>query len=394
MNSILEGVRVLDFGRYIAGPYCATMLADFGAEVIRIEKIDGSEDRFVPPVSSQGDGALFMQTARNKKGLTLNPVKAEGREIVRRLVATADVVVANLPHQALQGMGLDYESLKAIKPDIVLTTPSAFGSTGPYSHKLGFDSIGQAMSGAMYLSGNGDTPMKTIATYVDYGTALYSTIGTLVALMERQRSGKGQKIETSLFGTSIAFINATLIEQAVMKVNRAASGNRSQSAAPADTYRTKDGWVLVATVGQPLFERWVKLMGEDHWLTDPRFRDDISRGNNGEAISARMAAWCAELTNDQALAAMEAASIPAAPVLTPQQVLNDPHVAAAGYLKMIDYPGMPVPAPVADTPIVMSETPVGIRHRAPTLGEHTEQILTELGYTTEEITTLRQKRVV
>lgn len=394
MKGILEGIRVLDFGRYIAGPYCATMLADFGADVIRIEKIDGSEDRYVPPVSSHGDGALFMQTARNKKGLTLNPVKPEGREIVRRLVATADVVIANLPPQALKSMGLDYESLKAIKTDIILTTPSAFGPKGPYSHKLGFDGIGQAMSGAMYMSGHGDVPVKTAATYVDYGTALYSTIGTLIALMERNRSGKGQKVETSLLGTSIAFVNSILIEQSIIKTDRTASGNRSQTAAPSDTFRTKDGWVLVATVGQPLFERWVKLMNEDSWLIDSRFKNDLSRGNNAEVISKRMANWCEERSSDEVLAALESASIPAGPVLSPQQVLDDPHVQAAGYLKMLDYPDMSSSAPVSETPIFMSETPVGIRHRAPTLGEHTEQILVELGYSLDEINSFRQKRVV
>lgn len=394
MSGVLKGIRVLDFGRYIAGPYCAAMLADFGAEVIRVEKVDGSEDRFVPPVTDRGDGALFMQMARNKKGMTLNPMKPEGREIVKKLVATADVVIANLPPQTLQAMGLDYDSLRAIKPDIILTTTSAFGSKGPYSHKLGFDSIGQAMSGAMFMSGYPDQPIKAAATYVDFGTALFSTVGTLVALMERDRSGMGQQVETSLFGTAIAFVNSILIEEGVTGVNRVASCNRGQTAAPADTFRTRDGWVLLSTVGQSQFERWARLMGEDHWLTDPRFKDDISRGNNSVIISDRMAAWCAGRTTGEVLDALEAAGIPAGPVLSPRQVLDDPHVHAAEYLKMIAYPGMPHAAPVSDTPVRLSRTPAGIHHRPPTLGEHTEQVLGELGYTHAEIAELRQKRVV
>ena len=190
MAGILEGIRVLDFGRYIAGPYCATILADLGAEVIRIEKVDGSEDRFNAPISENGDcGATFAQMGRNKRGLTLNPRTQEGRKIVGELVKTADVVVANLPPQTLESMALDYESLKTIKADIILTTNSAFGSGGPYSDRVGFDGIGQAMSGAMYLSGWPDQPQKIYPPYVDFGTALYSALGTMAALMERDRTG-------------------------------------------------------------------------------------------------------------------------------------------------------------------------------------------------------------
>ena len=177
MSRVLEGIRVLDFGRYIAGPFCATLLGDMGAEVIRVEKVDGSEDRFLSPVTEQGDGALFMQMGRNKLSLTLNPMKPEGREIVKKLVATADVVVANLPPDTLKTMGLDYDSLKAIKPDIILTMISAFGTGGPYQNRVGFDGLGQAMSGNMYLSGTPDQPVKAYAPYVDYGTASLSAFG-------------------------------------------------------------------------------------------------------------------------------------------------------------------------------------------------------------------------
>ncbi len=157
---ILDGIRVLDFGRYVAGPWCAALLGDLGAEVIRIEKRAGSEDRFVGPVADGGEGALFLQTNRNKKGMTLDPAKPAGREVVRRLVATADVVVANLPPQSLRSLGLDWETLSKLRPSLVLTTISAFGAGGPYEERLGFDGIGQAMSGAMYLSGHPGEPMK------------------------------------------------------------------------------------------------------------------------------------------------------------------------------------------------------------------------------------------
>lgn len=394
MSKVLEGIRVLDFGRYIAGPFCSTLLADMGAEVIRIEKVDGSEDRFLSPITDKGDGALFMQMNRNKQCMTLNPMKPEGREIVKKLVATADVVVANLPPETLKAMALDYDSLCAVKPDIILTMISAFGRGGPYSNRVGFDGLGQAMSGAMYMTGTPEQPVRSSAPFIDFGTASLAAFGTMSALYERQKTGRGQIVEGSLFNTALTMMNGAAIEQSVLQVNRVASLNRAQTSGPADTFKTKDGWLLVQSVGGPLFARWAQLMGEDHWLEDPRFESDISRGNNGKLISERMAKWCAERTTEQALAEMEEVRLPGGPVMSPQDVLDDPHVAAKGLFKSMDYPGLPSPAPVMVTPVELSETPGEVRHRAPTLSEHTQQIMTDLGYSADEIATLKEGRVI
>ena len=261
MSKVLEGIRVLDFGRYIAGPFCATLLGDMGAEVIRIEKVNGSEDRYLSPINENGDGAMFMQMGRNKKSVTLNPMKPEGREIVKKLVATADVVVANLPPDTLKTMGLDYESLTEIKPDIILTMISAFGTGGPYANRVGFDGLGQAMSGNMFMSGTPDQPVKAYGPFIDFGTASFSAFGTLAALYQRQKTGKGQIVEGSLFNTGLTIMNGTAIEQDAIQRNRVSTLNRSQTSAPADTFKTKDGWVLVQSVGGPLFKRWANLMG-------------------------------------------------------------------------------------------------------------------------------------
>src|SRR5438445_12313012 len=215
---VLEGIRVLDFGRYIAGPFCAALLADLGAEVIRIERLGGGEDRPFIPVGAgpEGGGAMFLAMNRNKLGMTLDPAAPEGREIVRKLVATADVVVANLPPAVLRSLALDLDSLRRVKPDIILTTVTAFGAGGPWSGKHGFDGIGQVMCGSAYLTGTPEQPMRAAVAWVDCGTAALAAFGTLAALMAREKSGRGQKVEGALLRTAVAFNNPTLVEQQVI----------------------------------------------------------------------------------------------------------------------------------------------------------------------------------
>jgi crotonobetainyl-CoA:carnitine CoA-transferase CaiB-like acyl-CoA transferase len=393
-TDVLAGIRVLDFGRYIAGPYCAALLADLGADVIRVERRGGGEDRWVAPVAPDGVGALFLTMNRNKRAMTLDPSSSQGREIVKKLVATADVVVANLPPDVLRALALDLESLRQVKPDIILTTVTAFGAGGPWSHRHGFDGVAQLMCGSTYLTGTPEQPMRASVAWVDCGTASLAALGTLAALMARDKTGRGQKVEGALLRTALAFNNPALVEQQVIQVNRIATLNRGQTAAPSDMFRTQDGWIIAYAIGNPMFARWARLMGEDHWLTDPRFRDDEARGDHGEVVSKRMAEWCAERTTSEALSALEAAKIPAGPLYSPQQALEDGHIRAAGLLRDTDYPGVARPIPLAPTPVDLSETPGRFRRHAPTLGEHTDAILAELGYSAEAIAGLKERGVV
>ena len=393
---LLAGIRILDFGRYVAGPYCATLLGFLGAEVIRIERREGGEDRFIAPVAAGGEGAVFFQTSCNKKSITLDPAKADAREVIRRLVASADVVVANLPAPQLRAFGIDYPSLISIRPDIILTTQSAFGDVGPHAHRGGFDGVGQAMSGAMYISGVPGAPVKAAAPYVDFGTAVLSAFGTLAALMHRERTGEGQEVKGTLLGTALAVFGSHLAEQGATGIDRVGTGNRVQTSAPSNVFATRDGHVLTHVVGNGLFKRWARLMGEESfWTTDPRFQTDQSRGDHSESILARMAAWCAQRTSAQAIAELDAAGLPAGPVYTPRQTLDDAQVAAMRFLHAVeDYPGLRQPVPISGLPVGLGRTEVSAPHRPPTLGEHTDAILVELGYSPAEIADLRIQQVV
>ncbi len=390
----LQGIRVLDFGRYIAGPYCSMLLADFGAEVIRIERREGGEDRNVAPITETGEGPMFIGLNRNKKGITLDPGHAEAGEIKRRLISSADVVLANLPLDVLQKLGLDYDSLTAIKPDIILTRISTYGHEGPYVNRVGFDPVIQAMSGAMTLTGTPGIPIRSAVPFEDYGTALHAAFGTMVALFDRQKSGRGQIVDASLLATGMTFMQSLLAERYVLDIVRQQQGNTAYHAAPADSYRTKDGWVIVAVIGQPMFKRWARLVGRPDLIDDPRCVDDLSRGNNSEMITEAMNAWVSQLTTDEVIAQLEQARIPCGKVFQLGEVFDDPQVKARGLFKFIDYPGGKKEIPLPNTPVQLSETPGSVRHRAPMLGEHTDEVMLQLGFKPTEISDFREAGVI
>lgn len=394
MTPVLGEIRVLDFGRFIAAPWCGAILADMGADVIRIEKRDGGEDRWVQSVGPNGAGAGFLQCNRNKRSITLDPGTPEGRDIVRKLVATADVVVANLPDTVLHEWALDYASLRATKPDIILANATAYGRGGPYSERVGFDGIGQVMSGAVYRTGPAEQPYRTAVPYVDYATAQSLALGVMMALYHRAATGEGQEVDAALLPSALTMSNALLIDQAVLDTNRERIGNKGMSIGPCDLFQTRDGWLLVQVTGQAMFKRWCRMVGAPDWFDDPRFADDALRAEHIDALNARMQDWCVDKTVAQAMAGCDAARIPASPVLSPQQAIDDPHIRAMGFLQPVDYPGLRRPAPLVGTPFNLSRTPGAIRSRPPVLGEHTDEVLRELGYDAAAIAGLRASEVI
>jgi crotonobetainyl-CoA:carnitine CoA-transferase CaiB-like acyl-CoA transferase len=294
----------------------------------------------------------------------------------------------------MRASGLDYESLRAVKPDVILASATAYGEGGPDSGKVGFDGTGQVLSGAVHRQGLPEQPIRTVVPYADFGTALTLTIGVLLALRHRDQTGEGQHVEGALLPTALMMSNAFLIERELLGVEKPRSGNRGTSVAPCDLFRVADGWVLVQVAGQPMFRRWCRLVGRDDLYDDPRFADDDLRWANGDVLNDLMQAWCDGRTRAEALAGLEAARIPGAPLQSPADVLADPHVEAMGYLPRVDYPGAAKPVPIIETPFRLSATPGSIRHRAPLLGEHTDELLAELGYDAAAVADLRAKEIV
>jgi crotonobetainyl-CoA:carnitine CoA-transferase CaiB-like acyl-CoA transferase len=393
MTSILDGIRILDFGRFIAGPFCAAMLADLGAEVIRVERPDGGDDRFLMPAFEGREGAMFLQANRGKKAVTLDFAKPEGMAVARQLIASSNVVIANFSNSALAHFGLDYPSLRGIKDDIILTSIGAFDSRSPMRDAVGFDGVGQAISGAIHLTGEPGRPFRSATSYVDFSTAIAAAFGTLAAIIRHMKTGEGSHVEATLAGTAINVMNSVLIEQFTGSNIREPIGNRSPIAGPSDMFRACDGWFIMQVIGQSMFRRWTKLVERPDLLKDPRYANDILRGRNGAALSAIMADWSANRSRADCLALIAGANIAASPVLTPADVIGGAMGLADTYLETVDFPdsaGVPIARPPAR---IASEEQIAPR-RPPLVGEDNDAVYSSLGLRVDEIADLRSRSII
>lgn len=388
----LSGIRVLDLGRYIAAPFCTQMLANEGAEVIRIEPPEGATDREVMPVGIEGRGGLYLQVNNNKKSLTLDYARPEGRAVLEDLIRSADVLVVNLPDNALKKLRLDYETLRRIKPDLILTTISAFDPDGESRDMVGFDGTGQALSGAMYLTGAGERPYRASVSYVDYATAMSAAFATTAALLERRITGEGQHVRCSLLGTAMTMMNPMLMEVASGFRFRRPIGNRSPIAGPSDLFRTKDGWIMVQIIGGVMFRRWVEFIGRTELLDDSRFATDSDRGENGEYLSAIMAEWCAARSSDECLAALAEHRLPACRCLSPAETLQLD--AFRDYVEPIPLDEAGKTVPLVTRSVLTAMTGCSTRVPAPCLGADTEEVLGSVGIDVGAMDRLRAAGII
>lgn len=397
MDKALGGIRVLDFARYIAGPYCGMVLADMGAEVIRVEQPGGADDRELGPFTPDGTPLAFGITIpRNKKGITLNLRTEKGKGILKELVKHSDVVLENFGPGTKEEMGFDYEVLSKVNPRIVLVSVSAFGNSGPYSNRVAFDHIMQAMCGAMSFSGFPDRPpLRAAVSYVDFSSALYAALGTMFALFHRERTGRGQAVDIALFDVAFSFIASLGVaaEYLLLGQTRPRIGNAGFYSF-SNSFPTRDGAVFVGVVGSNLWRRFVKVIGHGEWASNPRFKDDMARYINREAIIPSVSEWTTQRSTDEVIRLLEEARVPCGRVNSIAEAVAEPQVRAREMLVELDYPGVGK-VPLSGVVPKLSATPGRVETRAPLVGEHNEEVYCGLlGFTPEQLRELEQEGVI
>lgn len=397
MANILDGIRVLDFGRYASAPVASMMLADMGAEVIRVEKPGGEDDRRLAPFAPNGMGFLFMNSSRNKKCITLNLRNEASLEILDRLVKKADVVIHNYAPGTKQCKLLEYERLQEINSGIILAAVSGFGQSGPYAKRPGFDSVAQAMCGAMSITGfPGNPPTRAQGTWVDTLTATHCALGIMSALYERTKTGLGQMIDVSLLDSAVfGFGVRGLTSYCHMnqEVEHYQLGNNSWYLAPGNLYKTKDGWVMLTAASYQLWKRMAKIMGMPELADDPKYSSIHRCFENRDELNIIIENWTKERTEKEVLDAMLKAHVPAGSVYSMQQVINDEHVKAREMFVEVDYSGGK--ALLCGFPINFSRTPGAATGPVAEVGENNKDVYHDvLDMGAEEISQLKEKNII
>ncbi|MFP6558903.1 CaiB/BaiF CoA transferase family protein [Paraburkholderia sp. B3] len=380
MAGALEGIKVLDLSRYIAGPMCAMQLADMGADVIKVERTGKGEDTRQNLPQINGESLYFMTFNRNKRSVALDFRNPKDQETLRQLASKADVLIENFRPGTMEKMGCGWDTLQALNPRLVMVRISGFGQTGPLARRACFDAIAQAMSGLMSMTGQSDGPPTLAGTFmVDYTSALYATIGTLSALHSRQTSGKGQLVEATLLESAASLLLTAIPQQKQLDNTMSRCGNLDRYTAPVNSYQTSDGrWVYLAAGTDALFPRLVSAMKQPGLLDDERFATAHARLANGLAIDAVVAEWVKGRTADAVVEAMDAAAVPCAKVATIDEVVQNPQLQARGQIVDIDHP-VAGRYTTHGVTVKLSDTPGSVRRPPPTVGQHNEEVLREWG---------------
>ncbi|MGJ9457991.1 CaiB/BaiF CoA transferase family protein [Oceanobacillus sp. CF4.6] len=395
----LEDIKVLEFGSFIAGPFCSRLMADFGAEVIKVESPNnGDALRNWGSSKYKGESLWWPIQARNKKCITLNLKGNEGQEIAKKLVKEADIVIENFRPGTMEKWGLGYEDLKVINPSIIMVRISGFGQTGPYKDKAGFGSVGEAMGGLKHITGYPDRPPTRVGVSIgDSLTAMFGVIGALMALHHRDRSPErqGQLVDTALYESVFAVMESSLTEYMKVGAIRERTGTILPGVAPSNNYPTKSGkWIVIGANADNIFKRLTKVMNMEELSDDERFLSHNARGKNQEVLDAIISDWTAQYELETLTQMLDDAGVPAGGIYNAEDIANDIHYQMRDMIlqitdKKLGELHMPGIVPK------LSETPGSVEWTGPELGEHNEEIYKELlGYSEKEYHKLKQNGII
>jgi len=391
----LDGLKIIELGALIAGPFCAKILAEFGAEVIKIEPPGHGDPLRKWRYLKDGTSLWWHVQSRGKQSVCLDLRQPEGQEIARRLIRDADVLIENFRPGTLEAWGLGWDALSADNPGLIMVRISGYGQSGPYRERPGFGVIGEAFGGLRYVTGAPDRPPSRVGVSIgDTLSALYGVIGAMFALQHRQRDGRGQMVDVALYESVFSVMESMLPEFDAFGVIRERTGSILPGIAPTSAYRCSDGsYVLIAANGDSIFKRLAKAMGREDLATDPTFAHNDGRAARQAWLDAQIEAWTSARTREEVLAAMERAEVPASSICTIADIAADPHYAARNMIREIrlaDGSTLKVPGVVPK----LSATPGEFDGGGPALGEHTDPVPTRLGYDAAMIADLRARKII
>jgi crotonobetainyl-CoA:carnitine CoA-transferase CaiB-like acyl-CoA transferase len=395
MPGPLAGIKVLELSRTLAGPFCSMQLADMGAEVLKVEQPEiGDETRSYIPPAINGESTYFMSLNKNKKAITLNLKSEEGQQIVKKLVAEADVVIENFRNGTMEKFGLGYEVLKEINPRLVYCAVSGFGRTGPMKDEPAYDLLMQGFGGLMSVTGEAEgAPVKVGFSVVDLATGLYASLGVVLALFARQTTGKGQYVESSLLDTIVSLSN--YLGQSVLSTGNVPKrmGSAHPNLVPYQAFETKDGYVIIAVPNDGLWRKMCDALDLTHLKDHHKYALNVNRVAHRDELVDILTDYTKKRESAEIIEKLKDAGVPSGPINDLSQLFAHPQIQSREMIQEVEHPTIGL-LKMIGVPIKLSETPGSVRKAPPLLGENTETVLADLGYTPEEIATFKEKGII